>query len=77
MILVEVFTNHISAENAYFTNHVRWAEHKILGFKPVNRYQIIWQSLIHDFHHHPFFFQAKVNIIPYGGEHKKLQGRYS
>ena len=23
-ILVEVFMNHISAENTYFTNHVEW-----------------------------------------------------
>ena len=34
------------AENTYFTNHIEWTEHKIMGFKPANRYQIIWQSLI-------------------------------
>ena len=41
-ILVEVFTNHISVENTYFTNHIEWTEHKIMGFK----YQIIRQSLL-------------------------------
>ena len=46
MILVEVFTNHISAENLYFTNHIEWIEHKIMGFKPANRYEIIRQSLL-------------------------------
>ena len=45
-ILVEVFTNHISAESTYFTNHTEWTEHKIMGFKPTNRYQIIRQSLL-------------------------------
>ena len=25
---------------------MEWTEHKIMGFKPANRYQIIWQSLI-------------------------------
>ena len=38
-ILVEVFTNHISAENTYFTNYLEWTEHKIMGFKPANRYR--------------------------------------
>ena len=37
-ILVEVFTNHISAELTYFTNHIEWMEHKIMGYKPANRY---------------------------------------
>ena len=46
MILVEIFTNHFSAENTYFTNHIEWTEHKTMGFKPVNRYQIIRQSLL-------------------------------
>ena len=60
-ILVEVFTNHISDENKYFTNNIEWTEYKIMGFKPANRYQIIRQSLlIHDFHHQPFLCQAKV-----------------
>ena len=40
-ILVEVFMNHISAEN-----HIEWIEHKIMGFKPANRYQIIRKSLL-------------------------------
>ena len=38
-ILFEVFTN-ISAENTYFTNHIEWAEHKNMGFKPANRYKL-------------------------------------
>ena len=45
-ILVEVFTNHISAELTYFTNHIEWMEHKIMGYKPANSYQIIRQSLL-------------------------------
>ena len=44
--LVEVFTNHISAENTYFTNHRQWTEHNITVFKPANRDQIIQQSLL-------------------------------
>ena len=36
-ILVEVFTNQISAENTYFTNHIEQTEHKIMDFKPSNR----------------------------------------
>ena len=40
-ILVEVFTNYTSDENKYFTNNIEWTEHKIMGFKPANRYQII------------------------------------
>ena len=27
--LVDIFTNHISAENTYFTNYIEWTEHKI------------------------------------------------
>ena len=45
-ILVEVFMNHISAENTYFTNHIEWTNHKIMAFKSANRYQIIRQSLL-------------------------------
>ena len=45
-ILVEVFTNHTSAENTYFTNHIEWTECKIIGFKPTSRHQIIRQSLL-------------------------------
>ena len=43
MILVEVFTNQISGENMYFTNHIEWTEHKIMDFKLGNTYQIIWR----------------------------------
>ena len=42
MILVEDFTNHILAENKYFTNHIECTEHKIMVLKPANKYQIIW-----------------------------------
>ena len=65
-ILVEVFTNHILAENTYFTNYKEWTEHKIIVLKPVNNYQIIQQChkfkniLINDFQHRSFFYQAKV-----------------
>ena len=45
-VLVGIFTNHISAENKYFTNHIEWTKHKIMGFKPASRYQIIRQSLL-------------------------------
>ena len=40
-ILVEVFTNHFLIEYTYYTNHAKWTEHKIMGFKPGNKYQII------------------------------------
>ena len=50
MILVEVFTNCILAENTYFMSHVEWTEHKITASKPANKY----------FQHHPFIHQAKV-----------------
>ena len=40
-ILVEVFTNHILAENTYFMNHAEWTEHKIMVLKLANKYQII------------------------------------
>ena len=42
MILVEDFTNHILAENKYFTNHIECTEHKIMVLKPANKYQIFW-----------------------------------
>ena len=42
-ILVEVFMNHILAENMYLTNHREWTEHKIMVLKPTIKYQIIWQ----------------------------------
>ena len=38
---VEVFTNHILAENTYFTNQRERIDHKIMVLKPVNKYQII------------------------------------
>ena len=65
-ILVEVFTNHILAENTYLTNRIEWPERKIMVLKPASKYQIIRHChnfkniLINDFHHHPFLYQAKV-----------------
>ena len=43
VILVEVFMNHILAENTYLTNHIEQAECKIMS-KPANKYQIIQQG---------------------------------
>ena len=37
-ILVEVFMNHILAENAQFTNHIERAEQKIMVVQPANRH---------------------------------------
>ena len=57
-ILFEVLTNHLLAENTCFTNHIESTEHKIMVFKPANKYQIIWQCynfkniLIDDFQQH-------------------------
>ena len=34
----------VTTENTYFMNHQECTEHKIMGFKPANRWQIIWQS---------------------------------
>ena len=54
------------AENTYFTNHMEWTEHRIMVLKPANKYQIIWHchnlknTLINNFQHHPFLYQAKV-----------------
>ena len=33
MIQVEVFMNHILAENTYFTNHIEWTEHTFMVLK--------------------------------------------
>ena len=41
MILGKVSTNHILAENTYFTNPIEWTELKITVLKPANKYQII------------------------------------
>ena len=59
-ILVEVFTNHFSAENTYFTNHTDWTEHKIIGFKPANGYIPDYSAIaLIDNFHHPFLCQPK------------------
>ena len=66
MILVEVFKNHILAENTYFMNHIERTEHKIIVLKHANKYQIVWQChsfkniLINDFQDYPFLYQVKV-----------------
>ena len=65
-ILVEVFTNHILAENTNFTNQIGWTEHEIMVLKPANKYKIIWQChnfeniFIDDLLHHPILYRAKV-----------------
>ena len=43
MILGETFTNHILAENTYFTNRIEETEHRIVVLKLSNKYQIICQ----------------------------------
>ena len=59
-ILVEVFKNHILAENKYFMNLIEWTEHRIMVLKPARMYQIIQQChnfkniLINNFQHHLF-----------------------
>ena len=65
MILVEVFTNHILAENTYFLNRIEWTEHKIMVLQPANKYQIIWKCynfkiIFLDNFHHQFLYWAKV-----------------
>ena len=66
-ILVEVFKNNVLAENTYFTNHLGWAEHRIIVLKPANKYKIIRQCynfeniLIDGFLLHPIIYQAKVS----------------
>ena len=73
-ILVEVFTNHIAAENTYFTNHIEWTEHATMVLKPANKYQIIWKSynfrtgITDDF----FMSKSFLNITFYGTENPKL-----
>ena len=75
MILVEIFANHFSAENTYFTNHIEWTEHKTMNFKPVNRYQIIRQSLLLTISiiTHYFVNQKIFADIFCGAEHYDLQ----
>ena len=64
--LFEVFTNHISAENSYFKNHLEWSDHKIMVLKLAIKYEITWQRhnfkniLVNDFQQHSFLYQAKV-----------------
>ena len=78
-ILVKVLTNHILAENTYFTNHIELTEHKIIVLIPANRYQIIRQFrnfkniLIDDYQYNG----AKVLFIFYRAENNKLQRRGS
>ena len=65
-ILVEVFTNHVLAENPYFTNHTELLEYKIMVLKPANKYPVIWQclnfkSIIHNnFQYHSFLYGVKA-----------------
>ena len=39
-ILVEIFTNHILAENTYFTNLIESTEHNVMVLKSTNKYLI-------------------------------------
>ena len=65
-ILVELFTNHILAENTHFKNHIETVEHKIMVLKPANKHQAIQQChnfksiLIKIFQCHPFLYQVKA-----------------
>ena len=67
--LVEVFTNHILAENTYIRNHIQWTKHKIMVLKHANKYQIIWQChnfkniLIDGFQHHPLRTNCKDKMF--------------
>ena len=63
-ILVEVFTNHILAENTYFANRIEWTKHSIMVLRLSNKYQIIlhhnnFKNILVD--DHPFFF-SKLKI---------------
>ena len=46
MILVEVFMNHILAENTYFMNHIESTEHKIMFLKPTSKYKLFSNIVI-------------------------------
>ena len=65
-ILVEVFKNHILAENTFLMNHLLWTDHKIMVLKPASKYRIIQQyhnfqsNLINNFQDHSFFYWVKV-----------------
>ena len=67
-ILIEVFMNHISAENSNFRYHIERTEHKIMILKPANKYQIIQRChnfkniLIDNFQYHPFLYQTELTI---------------
>ena len=69
-ILVEVFTNHISAENTYFANRIEWTKHSIMVLRLSNKYQIIlhhnnFKNILVD--DHPFFF-SKLKITNWKDE---------
>ena len=60
-ILVEVFTNHISFENSYFTDHIESTEHEIMvlnlqiSTKIFCSVMTVEIFLIEHFQHHPFW----------------------
>ena len=69
-ILVEVFTNHILAENTYFANRIEWTKHSIMVLRLSNKYQIIlhhnnFKNILVD--DHPFFF-SKLKITNWKDE---------
>ena len=45
-ILDEVFTNHILAENTYFTNRTEGTERKIMVLKPANKHKLFDNDVI-------------------------------
>ena len=55
-ILVEVFTNHVSAENTYFTNYTEQIKKNKLFGNVIDFKNI----LMDDFQHRPFPYQIKV-----------------
>ena len=74
-ILLEVFTNHLVAENTYFANHIECTEHAIMVLKPANMYQFIWQCYnfrtgITD---NVFMSKSFLNITFNGTENDKLK----
>ena len=76
-ILVEVSTNHILAENTYFTNHVELTEHKSCKIS-TKLFGYMSQFQKHSYRRFPpssisLSSKSFVNIIFYGTENNKLQ----
>ena len=62
MIIFEIFTNDILAENIFQEPYRVNSTHKIMVLKPANNYRIIQHChkfkkiLVNDFQHHPFLY---------------------